>query len=478
MTSSRRTFLRGAAGLSGVALGIAPSQSRGDVSAPAAQPSPPPTRRTLTGIDPKNVVESYRSRALHELSDRQLFDAAAAVVAEPKKAEDSFTIHAPLELVARFGLLPLVAPKDAELARIQIVASAAVYQEQGNGVGPAAARNPFPDRRTATRDVAVALAKGDQQGLEAAVLQLGKQFGVPVVVQTLTPLLLPSLTLASHSHIGLWLLLRHGGGADVRDVSLLRTALASAAADPKARLSSFSGMDMRGRRSLGMTPAQVQAEVLARLERPPQGTPGKGNIRGIIEAGERSGAPDRLFGDLMRKDLDDGAVEAAFSAIMRTGAHIMVQEGETDAHRFTLAQAACGLSSWHLERKLALASALVWITAYRSRSTKVLDFQFEPEPVSGIGLREALEAGPSVASGRFWHADPREITDMQTALATEASVRGSQHVVKYTRACFDMCGLDPASWRLYLAAAATLIGKTIPKRPRNSPLEQLPDMRG
>jgi hypothetical protein len=180
----------------------------------------------------------------------------------------------------------------------------------------------------------------------------------------------------------------------------------------------------------------------------------------------------------MRKDLDAGAVDAAFSAIMRTGAQIMVQERETDAHRFTLAQAACGLSGYHLERKLALASALVWITAYRSLSTHVLDFAFEPEPVRGTSLRDALEAGPIVAAGRFWHADPRELTAMHTALATEASVRGSQHVVKYTRACLDMCGLDPSAWRLYLAAAATLLGKTIQQRPRKTLLEELPRMRG
>ena len=51
-------------------------------------------------------------------------------------------------------------------------------------------------------------------------------------------------------------------------------------------------------------------------------------------------------------------------------------------------------------------------------------------------------------------------------LATEASIRSDTHLVKYTRACFDMGILDPEQIRLYLAAAAYLCAVWMAEVPR------------
>jgi hypothetical protein len=43
-------------------------------------------------------------------------------------------------------------------------------------------------------------------------------------------------------------------------------------------------------------------------------------------------------------------------------------------------------------------------------------------------------------------------------LATRASVQRDAHLVKYTLACLDAAAADPDRRRLYLGAAASLVG--------------------
>ena len=127
-------------------------------------------------------------------------------------------------------------------------------------------------------------------------------------------------------------------------------------------------------------------------------------------------------------------------------------------HCLTLPQSACGLSSLNTDRKLALAAALVWITAYRSvLSNRALDFNWVPPKTKDASVLEALHTSPQVAAARVWHADESELPEIRRALATHASIRNDIHLVKYTRACFDMGSFDPTHSRLYLAGAAHLL---------------------
>jgi hypothetical protein len=294
------------------------------------------------------------------------------------------------------------------------------------------------------------------------------------VARALAPLALPALTAASHTHIGLWLLLRHGG-----DVALLRGAVRKLAADPGARLKSFSGMDMRGR-GKGPGPATVEREVLSKLTDPPHvAAPDRGGIRGVMETGERTGTIDKLFASLIAAELSDAEIDAGFRAVARVSATMALQSRSTDAHPLTIPQAAWGLSSSHIQRKLALACALVWITSYRIVGGGRLEFNQQPRPPSGtMSLREAIDSGPEVAAARFWHARPEENAEVEHVLATEASVRGSQHLVKYTRACLDMTVLDPPSRRLHIAAAAVRNSLAAAKVPRKAILDQSTQERG
>jgi hypothetical protein len=65
----------------------------------------------IGSIDPKNVLDEYKDRALGELSDAELFDQVCPIVARPPvRGLTSFTLHAPLEVMARYGLMRLVDP--------------------------------------------------------------------------------------------------------------------------------------------------------------------------------------------------------------------------------------------------------------------------------------------------------------------------------------------------------------------------------
>jgi hypothetical protein len=427
----------------------------------------------IAGIDPKNVEDEYQDRALRELTDAELFDQVCRIVARPPmRGLTSFTLHAPLEVMARYGLMRLVDPSDRELARLQMVASAAVYGHQVDLMSALTRVHSFSDANTAAGELAAAFTSGDAECTEALVLSIALQFGTKSLVNLLTPLALPTLTGASHSHIGLWLLLRHAEPAGVENASLLRAAARALAADPTGQMTSFQGMSIQGTQRLETSPEQVCQEILDKLANPAKGTLGRQSIRELVEAGEKTGNVDSLFGDFIRHDLSQPQIDAAFRAVLQVSAHSMLQHDLEQAkfgwsHCLNLPQSAFGLSSVTTDRKLALAAALVWVTAYRSvLSDRALDLSWHPHPVKEASVLEALQTSPAAAASRVWHAADDELSAIRSVLATEASIRNDIHLVKYTRACLDMGTFDPEHVRLYLAAAAHLCALWMAEVPR------------
>src|SRR6187399_1364710 len=121
MKTSRRNFLN-STGLAAGSLLVVGGASTLAASEPATN------RHKLSGIDRKNLVDDYARRALDELDDADLCRQAAAIISNPPaKGFSSFSLHAPLELLARYGLLPLVNPRERTLARLQLAGSAASF---------------------------------------------------------------------------------------------------------------------------------------------------------------------------------------------------------------------------------------------------------------------------------------------------------------------------------------------------------------
>ena len=345
----RREFLRRAglaASLPVVGLGT-PRLSRAREPDDSQKPQP----GALAGLDPDKLVDQVKARNLTALSDSELYRAIAAIVSAPSaEGLTSFTLHAPLEVMARYGLLRLVNPADRELARLQMIASAAAYGAGVKPVGEPGQVKPFPDLTAASGAARSTFAQADAEGTESIVLQIAAQFGRASLVSLLTPLTLPTLTGASHSHIGLWLLLRHGESSSVFDASLLRNAARALAGSPGDQMKSFSSLTATGGGPLATSPGEIEREISAKLANPPKGRVGSQSIRTVIQAGESTGNAESLFGDLIRHDLSRAQLEAAFRAILRVAARSMLQDELRQAkfgwtHCLTLPQSACGLAS-------------------------------------------------------------------------------------------------------------------------------------
>ncbi|MGH9762867.1 MAG: hypothetical protein ACREAC_18750, partial [Blastocatellia bacterium] len=60
-------------------------------------------------VEPNRLFEQYHSLGIAHWSDFDLLEKAAEIVSIPRVDDpSSFELHAPLELLARFSLLPLV----------------------------------------------------------------------------------------------------------------------------------------------------------------------------------------------------------------------------------------------------------------------------------------------------------------------------------------------------------------------------------
>ena len=195
---------------------------------------PEPNAGILSGMPPDRVVESYHSHKLEALSEAELFRAAAHIVSKPKLEFSSFRMHAPLEIMARYNLLPLVSTSDRDLARIQIVATASHYQA-GEEVRP-------PERILIARcsDAAAqlrrAVQEGDVEHADALCLSLAGAGGLQELLDSITDLTLRTLTGAAHTHIGLMLMTRMSSEAGSAALGLARAGVRALAQEPGLNL--------------------------------------------------------------------------------------------------------------------------------------------------------------------------------------------------------------------------------------------------
>ena len=189
------------------------------------------------------------------------------------------------------------------------------------------------------------------------------------------------------------------------------------------------------------------------------GTPGSDFIYPVMHQAEESGvAPDLLSGIVAAEpDLRVARVQLA-----RVAAWSMLQEPPDHApygwsHCMTMPQAVMGVTGRGPAGRTALAVAATYVVGFRAalaRATIVPSYT--PAPTRHARLADAIAAGRDEAASWVAHAPDAELAEIRAELASRASRHHDAHLVKYTLACFDAAAVDPASERLYLAAAASL----------------------
>ena len=164
--------------------------------------TPEPNTPLFEGLQDGPIGPQYRQRALHDVSDIELFRHAAEAVSVPVSAQRSFDLHAPLELLARQRLLPHVPPADRHLARLRIAELAARCAGRAGTVvtPPPAADISAPDQ--AVIELQEAMRAGRVERADAVCVAISERFDASVLIRAVATTSLESFGVATHGHIG------------------------------------------------------------------------------------------------------------------------------------------------------------------------------------------------------------------------------------------------------------------------------------
>lgn len=390
-------------------------------------------------------------------SDLRLVEDVADVLATPREdPADSFVLHAPLELVARTALLPFVAPDHRATARDQIVAIGTDFEAFG---APVAA--PTPDEHDSlaagVEQLVTAIEAGDLPEVDRAARWVGRTATATELRERLGADIVPRLSAAAHGPIFLHHLPRVAPRGEISG-ELLRGLAREVGRAPDWRL---HWIDEPAASTIDPS-ADAMFEALATVplgSREPGDTP---FIYPLMSRVDDSGtAAHQLRGVVGGDD-----IEARGQAILRAAAWSMLLEPDDHApygwsHSLTMPQAVLGLGlSGTIDPRTALAVAGTYVVGFRSLLAERSLVPEFPHDDPGLALADAFAAGPDAAAAAVWHGlgrdlDPRVVVG---ELTTRASIQRDAHLVKYTLACLDAAAEDPEHTRLFLSAAASLVG--------------------
>jgi hypothetical protein len=382
------------------------------------------------------------------MDDRSLIAAVGEVIAVPKVAPaDSFVLHAPLELLARAGLVPLARPERRDDARERVRGLANEYVAAGDSVEPPAPIDMESVEEGVTRLVA-AIAAGELDDVDRLARWVGDHVSPTELRRLLAQPVAASLAAAAHASILLYLLPRIALAADV-PVSIVRGPARELARHPDWQLRWFDDPD--GVVATGGTLADALLEV------PVLGLPGSNFIFPIMNQAEESGIAAKLLAGVI-----DGDAKSAGRDLARIAALSMLEESGEHApygwsHCLTMPQAVIALAGHGSEPRTAVAVAATHVVGFRAAlGERSLNAGYHPAPASTTDLAEAIASGQADAAATVWHAPEEALDEIVTELATRAALHHDAHLVKYTLACFDAAAADPDHGRLYLSAAASL----------------------
>lgn len=470
----------------------------------------------LRSISLHDLPQAFRQHRLESLSNLAVFEAACQVVSVPKKAAlTSFTLHAPLELMARYQLLPDVEASARPLALMQMLATAVAYAQAGDEPSHWSGHGPvFAHTDDALHMLLSALDTGDVAKAMLSAASLADQSAGPLTISALclalADKLVPRLAAAGHGVIFLNLLAHLDAAAAAHARHMLPGLMGELARHPhqlvpehvmqhplRPESASTSTTSAASTGAAPHEPTQELHHLLITLQ--PTAYAHKDSIVHIVQQAIDTGlltkidaivpglhpgaqaaqhAPHHAAYHDARADQADHA--AAFQAICDVATRSMLEEPLTDAkygwtHGLTLPQALYSLSASLLtEPHQALRMAALYAAGFRSTMGQAPLPEAEPQhppSLAGINLKEALLASPDAAAATAWHLPAHLVDKAFHTLATEASIRPDAHLVKYVLACRDTSRMSAsasasaAAHRRHLAAAARLTAAWMAEQP-------------
>jgi hypothetical protein len=373
-----------------------------------------PLMRFLRDLPADRDLLEPEPAAIAVASDAELVRAVGQAIARPKHGGTSFTLHAPLELLARATLLQSVPPRARALARMRIASIASLYAE-GDEVEPP--QGTFSTVEQAKSALVAALREGDPDTADAAVVALTSQISAGEFCSLLADEIAPSLGAAAHTPLLLAAL--PDAAARYGNLSiLLRAPIRALAADPSLRLTWIDApRDLSG-----------PEDLWSALADPPHVAAPRDSIAATMLAVESHGMAARLLGRAT-----DTRPQNAARDLLRVAALAMMQDDPDGApygwsHCLTLPQGVMALEPYARDGDRLVRIAASWVLGFRATLGKVrLD-----------------------RNGRF--TDLPDLSD----LAARAAAHEDAHLAKYTVACLAAGASDPSASRLFLAAANRL----------------------
>lgn len=263
--------------------------------------------------------------------------------------------------------------------------------------------------------------------------------------------MLPGLAAAGHAPIFLYQYPRVVPRAEAT-MGLLRPLARELARYPQLHIAWVADRPLNGTGS-----ADGLASALQRV--PALGIPGSTFIFPVMHQVDDGG----VAAELLSPAVDGLAVDDASRVLLRTAARAMLM-GPVEhvpfgwSHTLTMPQAALAVGRSIATPQLAVDVAGTYVVGMiAALATTPIPTEVSLPNPGGL-LEDALLQGRDAAAGWVWHAPAAELVGLASELATRASARHDAHIVKYTLACLDQVAADPEATRLYLAAAAGLLG--------------------
>jgi hypothetical protein len=351
---------------------------------------------------------------------------AVDTIAVPKDSvENSFTLHAPLELLGRVGLLPYVGHTRRADAMAMIAELAERYAAAGDPVDDPQAEPAGVVGRTSPELAASrlldAVRAGELDEVDARAAALLPTVSPAEAVGLLGEGLVTSLAAAGHAPIGFALL---GRVRPVLSAELLRGPLRSIARRPEWQIDWHSDVQSVG------DPGRLYDAVRAT---PRLGRPGSDFIFPLMSQVQDNGVAARLLAPVLADRFDTAA---AARTLHRIAAWSMVHDDRSQApygwtHALTMPQGVMALAGAGVTPRTALAVAGTFIVGFRAAH-------------GTVELPEVLEVGPSPDA--TW-----------TELFTVAALHEDAHLVKFALASRHAADDDPRFEPLYRNALASLV---------------------
>lgn len=346
---------------------------------------------------------------------------AVLSVSVPKVAPaDSFVLHAPLELLARVGLLPHVDPAQRDAAVSMIDRLREQYEAAGDPVPAPPPVHVVSPAEGVTR-LGVAMRHGDLDAVDALAVALLAEAGPRESAGLVGEAVVTSLAAAGHAPIGFALLAR------VRPVlpsTLLRGALRGIAQRPEWRVHWQEGVTAPG------DPSRLHEAIRAT---PRLGRPGSDFIFPLMSQVQDRGVAAELLGPVLSGRYDTAA---AARTLTRIAAWSMIHDDPEQApygwtHALTMPQAVMSLAGAGVHPRTALAVAGTFMVGFRAaHGTVDLPAVIEPGAMPDVPLQQSV---------------------------TAAALHEDAHLVKYALACLHAIEDDPSHRPLYERALAHLV---------------------